>query len=391
MNLIRDHGRFPSPLRAAACLACLWLCACAAAPDYRPEIPPLENQPVAETETVDILAMTPEMKQFVDDYVRNRDRSRNAAWSLSWAALDPYILDFDYDPRITLPADQAFAEGRGNCLTFSNLFIAMAREAGMDAWYREVSVLPEWSSVNDTMLVSMHVNAAVRSGGQEFVIDVSRREETPNDRVRRLTDSEAAAQFYNNLGVDALVQGDLPLAYAHFLQALEARGGLAYVWSNLGVVYRRNDQTEAAKLAYRTALQYDPQHSVSLNNLYVIFEEEGQMEEAEALLARVERLRRRNPYYLLHLADIANHEERSDEAVSLLKRALRMNDSEFKFHLAMARSRHLLGEEDAALASLATARKLAPDHLPAEALTLEYPPGYLPEDVEAGETAVEES
>ena len=57
---------------------------------------------------------------------------------------------------------------------------------------------------------------------------------------------------------------DLGLAYANFIKALEVRPGLAYVWSNAGVVLRRNGQTGDAVFAYRTALQYDPDHSVAV-------------------------------------------------------------------------------------------------------------------------------
>ncbi|NIQ94756.1 MAG: hypothetical protein GWN87_11495, partial [Desulfuromonadales bacterium] len=47
------------------------------------------------------------------------------------------------------------------------------------------------------------------------------------------------AQYYNNLGVEALLASDLPVAWARFRQALRTDSDLAYLWSNLGVVYNR--------------------------------------------------------------------------------------------------------------------------------------------------------
>jgi hypothetical protein len=85
------------------------------------------------------------------------------------------LLDFDYDPQVTLQADEAFAARTGNCLTFSSLFIAMAREAGLEAWYQEIAIPPKWRAVNDTLLVSMHVNAVVEDNGKRYTVDVSRR------------------------------------------------------------------------------------------------------------------------------------------------------------------------------------------------------------------------
>ena len=69
--------------------------------------------------------------------------------------------------HITLTASEAFHTRRGNCLTFSNMFVAMARYAGLNAWYREVEIDPEWNSREDTLLVSLHVNAAARTAARK--------------------------------------------------------------------------------------------------------------------------------------------------------------------------------------------------------------------------------
>ena len=132
-----------------------------------PPIPPLLNQPTYDIESVDLLGMSNEMQQFVETHMGHRLGSESRAWSLAYAMLDPWVLDFTYDPSVTLTAREAFRTRRGNCLTFSNMFIAMAREAGLPAWYREVEIEPEWSSIDDTLLVSLHVNAATRDRGNE--------------------------------------------------------------------------------------------------------------------------------------------------------------------------------------------------------------------------------
>lgn len=361
------------PLAGALAMSVL-LCACAGTPVTPHAIPPLENQPAYPVERADLLEISPDMSRFVERTLESEDLGGGRAWSLAYATLDPYILEFEYDPQVTLAAADAFEQRTGNCLTFSNLFIAMARSAGMESWYREVEVLPEWSKVNDTMLVSMHVNAVVRDRGKEFVVDVSGREREHNERVRRLSDEEAEAQFYGNLGVDALIENDLPRAYAYFALALDVRPGLPYIWSNLGVVFRRNDQTEEAKLAYRTALEFDPDHAVSLNNLYVIYEEEGDMEAAEATYARVEKIRRRNPYYLHYLASLASEEQRHADAVGYMRRAIQIEDSEYRFHQRLAQSYYLLGQEEKAQASLERARRLAPSGLDTSTISLSDEP-----------------
>jgi len=285
------------------------------------------------------------------------------------------MFPFEYDPRVTLTAREAFRTRRGNCLTFSNLFIAMAREAGLQAWYREVEIPPEWSSVDDTLLVSMHVNAAMSDDGDQYVIDVSRREEKPGDRVRRLSDREAEAQFYNNLGADALVANDLALAHAYFRKALATEPRLPYVWSNLGVVLRRNGQTADAMLAYETALQLAPDNTVALNNLYTIYDEDGISDKAASLQARVERNRQRNPYYLHYLAELSAEQHDWQEAIAYSRRAIRLKRDEYRFHYTLAQMQYQAGDRAAAESNLAVARLLAPPSVNPDELTL---PGELP-------------
>jgi Flp pilus assembly protein TadD len=353
-------------LLAVACA----VSACRTAPLRQPDIPPLQGRDVPVIEDVDWLRTTPQMERFVDEVTRPSGARQSRAWALAYAALDPYMLDFRYDPRVTLTADEAFRERLGNCLTFSAMFVAMAREAGLEARFQEVVIPPRWSAVNDTVLVSKHVNAVVSDANRSYAIDVSRRKTSGRDIIRPLSDREAEAQYYNNLGADALVREDLGLAYGYFTRALDVSPRLAYVWSNIGVVLRRNGQTDDAMFAYRTALQYDPDHAVSLNNLHTIYTEEGDLEAAAALAGRVERNRRKNPYYLLYLAELANEEQRWSDAIDLLGKAIRMDDQEYRFHLALAQAQFQAGQADTARVSLGRARALAPDGLPESLLSL---------------------
>jgi Flp pilus assembly protein TadD len=365
-------------LRASASLAAvLLLAACASVtPVATPPVPPLAGLPRYDIESVDPLELSTEMKQFVAEYVGRRSAVDDRAWSLSWALLDPNVLDFEYDPQVTLTAAEAFRTRRGNCLTFSNMFVAMAREAGLNAWYREVEIDPEWNALDDTLLVSLHVNAATIDRGREYVIDVSRRPAREGERYRKISDREAEAQFYNNLGANALVADELPMAYAYFRKAEQTNPGLDYVWSNLGVVYRRNGQTEDAILAYETALALNERNTVPLNNLYSIYDEDGEIEKAATIQQRVERNRSRNPYYLHYLAESAFAEHALDEAIDYANRAIRIEDREYRFYYTLAQLQYRTGRESRARLNLKKAIRLAPDWVDQGSLVL---PGKVPE------------
>jgi len=348
----------------------LLLAGCANAPILRTPVPQLSGYPEVDVPDVDLLRLSPAMHDFTTRYATENSDEAGKAWLLAYAALDPYLLDFEYDPMVTLPADEAFRAGRGNCLTFSSMFIAMARAAGLRAWYQEVIVPPEWSAVNETLLVSKHVNAVVAEWGSRYVIDVSRRKKTMLEETRRMSDAEALAQYYNNLGAEALIGGDLPTAHAYFRKSLQTLPALAYVWSNLGVVFRRNGQTSDAVLAYRSAIELDPGQSVALNNLHTLYTEEGNFEAAAEIEKRVERNRRNNPYYLHHLAEVANEEQRWSDAIDLLNHAIRLESNEYRFHYAMAQAQFFSGNPEVARASLERARELAPSDWAGEPLVL---------------------
>lgn len=344
---------------------------CSVTPGHNlPAIPELRNQPEYDIADVDTLKVSPEMKQFIKIHAYENDGKRANAWGLVYAAMHPHVLRFSYDPQVTLPADKAFSKTRGNCLTFSGMMIAMAREAGMDAWFQEVEIVPEWSNVNDTILVSKHVNAIVFQYGQKYTIDVSRRKSKTNERTRRLSDREAHAQFYNNLGADALIEGNMALAYGYFRKGLELDRRLDYIWSNIGVILRRNGQTDDAIVTYRAALKINPDSPVALNNLYAIYDEEGNFEAAERLRARVERNQRKNPFYIQHLAETAIEERRYAEAAALAKKAVRMDDGEYRFYYTLARSQYFSGKTRQAQASLEQARELAPTAAERRSLSL---------------------
>jgi tetratricopeptide (TPR) repeat protein len=334
--------------------------ACAVQTRRTAAIPPLENQPHVEIETVDFLGVSASMKRFIRNYAPEDMPSRKKAWNLAYATLNPMLLNFEYDSSLTLTAAETFDRRTGNCLGFSSMFIAMAREAGLRAWFQEVKVPPDWTNVNETLLVSMHVNAVVQDARSEYVVDVTGAKRTEWVRTRKLSDAEAQAQYYNNHGADALVTDDLARAYAYLVKAIRIAPDTSYIWSNLGVVYNRNGQLEYAKQAYYTALEINPAESVALNNLHRIYLEEGDLVRAEKVQSKVERYRRKNPYYLHHLSAQAVEEQRYEAAIKLLNRAIKINGTVYQFHYALARTLFLSGDIKAAQRSLDRAIQLAP-------------------------------
>jgi len=359
------HSHHPALLRAvfaAACSALLAACASVSLPGRAPP-PLLGDHARVEISDVDLLEITPRMQRFLDQYVTGYESSDMRRELLTLALMDTSMLGFHYDARRTFTARQAFETRSGNCIAFASLFVALAREAGLNARFHEVLIPPEWSREDETLIVTRHINVAVSSPQGYYQVDISKEDLRRVMRKRILGDREALALYYNNLAMEALFDSDLATAHAYLVKAIETAPRLADAWSNLGVVLSRNGQRDDAETAYLTALGIDGSERSAMVNLYGLYMAQERHQEAEALRRQVERYRRENPYYLLALSDRALEERKFEESISLLSRAIEKKEDEHLLHFAMARTQYLSGREDEAESSLLRARELAPEYL----------------------------
>lgn len=375
-NMMQSRAPALGPVLAAL-LATGLMCGCTAQTrQERVDIPPLAGKEIPALASDDLLEVSEAMADFLAQNVPRTMNLGKRAWTLAYMANDRYLLRFNYDPSLTLPPAETFRRRTGNCLSFSLMLVAMARHVGVAAHFEEAVLEPEYSSINDTFVNSRHITVSLGQGQQTYLVDVSGAVFEKDLRTRPIADRRAAAQYYNNLGVEALLVEDLPMAWGRFRQALWTDSSVAYLWSNLGVVYKRNGQLDDAEEAYHKALSVDRGEAIALSNLFVIYQQEGRTEEAARLEKRVERHRKRNPYYLAMLASEALRSQHYDDAIDLLQRSIKINSDEYRFHGALAQAQYLAGDYEDALSSLDTARALAPPEEAAELdkLPLDSPP-----------------
>jgi Flp pilus assembly protein TadD len=345
---------------AAGALA-WWLAACSTAPVGPRTLPELRGAgPPVEIPETDILALSPEMQAFLDRFILPYEDPDTRLHLLGMAVGRAGVPGFSYDDHRTLTAAEAFAAGAGNCLSFANMLVALARHAGLEAQYQEVFLQREWSSHEDTVLLAKHINVVVSGRHFRYVVDITGQKLDPDARHRILADAEARALFYNNMGVDALLARDLARAWAYTAKAIETAPDMASPWVNMGVVMSRNGQLEDAALAHRTALDIDPRETAALSNLYDIYLARGEEHSAGQVRERVEHYRRQNPYYLLKLSEEAIAATRYQDSLDLLRRAISKKQDDHLLHFALAKTQYLAGERVAAENSYQRARQLAP-------------------------------
>jgi len=352
-----------TPGRVALLMGAFLLSACATQ-SFIPAAPPLltNRTPLAAIPAQDLLEVTPEMEAFLERYVLPYHNLQTRLNMLTIAITSSGVLGFDYNEVRTLTAPEAFATRSGNCIGFANLIVAMARKAGLDARYQEVSRMSEWSSRADTLLLVKHINVVVFGPGFSYVIDVSGLRFDKGEPRRLVSDAYAKALFYNNLGAEALLREDLPRAWNYLAAAARLGSRATDPWINLGVVYKRNGQPEAAEVAYLAALQINSRDYSAMNNLYELYLAEENLPAAAELADKVDGYRRKNPYYLMKRSEQALQEGDFDHSIDLLRSAIAKKDDDALLYFAMAKAQFLSGNALAAENSLMLARDAAPEN-----------------------------
>jgi Flp pilus assembly protein TadD len=316
--------------------------------------------PADDVAEVDVLALTADMKDFARGYLGEFSDPNDQVQMLGSIITHPGGLGFQYDQAKTRTAREAFEYRTGNCLTLSNLYIALARYLGLDARYQEVLLGDFWTRSGDLYLLNRHINVTGRlSGGRSYVIDFIHIDAEYVVNAKVVPDTRAKAQYYNNIGAELLGEGDNIAALAYFKKALTTDSTVDYVWSNLGTAYSRTGAAVAAEASFKKSLELNAQNWSAVNNLAFLYRKLGRLREAERQLERIKRFRLKNPYYRYELSEEAYRAGRYDEAIAHLKKAIALKPQEHEFHFALARSYYRRGDLTRAQSQYEEARRLA--------------------------------
>lgn len=306
-----------------------------------------------------VLDVSSEMQAFLDRRVARGAGPASRLRQLGLAILSEHGFGLKYD-ETTRTAAETFHARRGNCLSFTNMFVAMARQAGLRAYYQEVDTPPDWSLRNDALVLNRHVNVLVDLGREgEQVVDFNMDDFRTSFDRRRISDARALAHYYNNMAVERMQVGDTASALLYFRRAADNDPLFSPTWTNLGILYLRNGHPSYAEAAHLQALMADREDLVAMSNLASLYERLGDRERADTYRNRVLDHRQRNPYYRFQLAREALLAQDYDAAIGHLKYALGKKKSEDRFYFLLGLSYMKKGDAQAALRWLSRAEQVA--------------------------------
>ncbi len=303
---------------------------------------------IEDLSQVDILELSPTMIAFLDRWVDPHQSEYSRLWNLLYAVMGDGTFDLIYDD-ITRTAQETFHDQRGNCLSFTNMFVAMSRRLGLDSNYQEVLIPPDWSVSGQTFIFNLHVNVQVDlDGHSDQMVDFNMYDFRIKYDRRIISDSRARAHYFNNMGVEYMLKGDTLLAFANYRESIRVDSSFSPAWVNLGILNNREGYPNYAEAAYLQALDAGDTEMIALSNLAALYEQEGRPELAAQYQQKVESHRMRNPYYHYQLARTAFDNGEYEAAIAHLKVAIRKNKNDDIFYYLMSLSYFNSGEKEAA-------------------------------------------
>jgi tetratricopeptide (TPR) repeat protein len=273
---------------------------------------------------------------------------------------DPAKLGLVYAEGYTGTAEETFESGKANCLSFTQLFVALSRELGLSTYYMNIPEVQRFRRRGDLVVVSGHVTAGYGQLGDRHVLEFGVVSPENLGRARPISDLEALARYYANRSAELLQEGDTSAALAMARLALDLEPELADGWGNLGVALRRSGDLDAAEKAYEAAIDVDPDHFVAYHNLSLLYRLRGERDAAGKLLAQLDRRDNHNPFIYLELGDAALEAGWLDEAERFYRRAQRLADDLAEPRAALGLWAFTQGDFDKARRWLRRAQKLDP-------------------------------
>ncbi|PTX94526.1 tetratricopeptide repeat protein [Opitutus sp. ER46] len=302
----------------------------------------------------DLLRVDDEMRQFFSARVAKHSSSVGTLRDIIDAILLPSGLNFAYDAEATYDARETFRRRRGNCVGFSFLFMAVARDFGLPAAFQTVDMPARWDRYGKYVVAVTHINVRVPIFDTLYVVDLRRdvlRSIDTRDLVE-ISDERAQSEFYSNVGFFRILHGRADEAMRFLVRATEIDPTSAGPWSNRAILLANEGRPAEAKACFERSLRLQPRGLVALDGYIAVLRELGTPEDlkkAAKLERRAAVVREDNPYFQEYLAGEAARRRDWATAEKRLRRALSLKNDEPAFYEQLCVVLDQLGRaEDAA-------------------------------------------
>lgn len=322
---------------------------------------------IPPAEPIDLLSVSSAMREFVAQDVGTAAYSYARFRRLMRKMVATGFFINQYDRSATYSAAKTFETRKGNCIAYTNLFVALAREANLQASYQLVHGQPSWDVESGYLVRNNHVNVHLTGirvpgdFGSELTVDFNEVEPDDDARREQISDAYAASMFYGNLSVQHLHDNDLEQAFAYLKRGIATEPSNIDLWNNLGSLYSVLEKDELAEQAYQVARSINARDKTAIAGLVKVLHKQGRVDEAEGYERLVMRYQNRNPYYHYALAEQAYRNDNFDGALAAINQAIQLKRNNARFYALRAATAQELGNSELAAQSLRLQRKWSKD------------------------------
>lgn len=231
-------------------------------------------------------------------------------------------VNFQYLPERSLTARQAFRERRGDCIAYTNLFLALARQIGIPAYFVHVNQVKNYYERAGWLFTSSHVAVGAGSGPNAVIIDFSHEiSDWWLSVYETIDDGAALSLFYNNVAVQQMVDGRRAEAEKLFRFLLAREPSVPELYNNLGVLLNRDSRPTEALAFLQAGMSRFPTYEPFFTNALTSARGAGRPDLVRDLEKKGKTAEQADPFFLFAKGLSFFQDAQFDLAASELARA----------------------------------------------------------------------
>ena len=296
-----------------------------------------------------ILTVSAEMRAFASTGLERKSEYARFRTLMKRLKENQFFVN-QYDYSATYPADKTFALRRGNCVSYTTLFIALAREAGLKANYQMIRSKPTWNVESGYLIKNNHINVIIEDVFipgylvDGITVDFNSVQPDEDESAKKITDDYALTLYYGNRAIDYLYLEDYESSFAYLKRAILTEPTNPDLWNNLGSLYSILESPKLSEQAFFVALQLDDDDETAISGVARSLEKQGRLVDGEVYARRVRRYQQRNAFYHFAVAQDAYVNQLFPEALDAVSQAIALKKKS-KFYALQAAVARQLGDE----------------------------------------------
>jgi tetratricopeptide (TPR) repeat protein len=278
---------------------------------------------------------------------------------------------FPYQGHHSTIPKETWKNLKGDCISLTLLSYSIGKALNFNIYMQAVKVPIQVDRYGKFDYLNEHVNAIIYKEAiyqdlnkviqNKLTIDYS-----PDTMFQRpgiqLNENAITARFYNNLAVENMNEGNLPLSYAYFKAAILIDPTYDASFSNLAVLYQNNGLRSSAISLLEYAVRLNPDNFLALRALLKIYEGQGNKILANEINLKLQETNKKNPYYWLGKGLLEMQEKNYVDAIKYLNKVQEMTQGFSEVHQNLASAYFQLGDIPNARIQLGKLKEVDPQN-----------------------------